>query len=88
MEVSDNVLHQANLIVRAGDRSNLLLEIMNVLSTLKITVLELNAISHKESLNASVQLSIMVKDSTHLNTIMNSLKNLKGVFEVFRVENA
>lgn len=88
MEVSDNVLHQANLIVRASDRSNLLLEIMNILSTLKITVLELNAISHKESLNASVQLSIMVKDSSHLNSIMNSLRNLKGVFEVFRVENA
>jgi GTP pyrophosphokinase len=88
MEVNDNIMHQVNLIVRAGDRTNLLLEIMNVLSTLKITVLELNAISHKESLNASVQLSIMVKDSAHLNSIINSLKNLKGVFEVFRVENA
>jgi GTP pyrophosphokinase len=85
--VTDNILHQANLIIRASDRSNLLIEIMNLLSTLKITVLELNAITHKDNLNASVQLSVMVKDGEHLRTIMNSIKNVKGVFEVLRVEH-
>jgi len=87
MSVAENIMHQVNLIIRASDRNDLLVEIMNLLATLKITVLELNAISHKDNLNASVQLSIMVKDGTHLKSVINSIKNIKGVFEVFRVEH-
>ena len=77
-------MHQVDLIVRAADRSNLLVEIMNTLSTLKITTLELNAVSHKQNLNASVQLSIMVRDGAHYTSVENSLKNIAGVFEVER----
>lgn len=86
-DVSNNILHQVSLIIRASDRSNLLVETLNVLSTLKITVLELNAISHKENLNASISVSIMVKDGQHLKGIINALKTIKGVFDVSRVEN-
>lgn len=82
--VVSNVMHQVDLIIRASDRNNLLIEIMNTLSALKITPLELNAISHKENLNASVHLSIMVKDGEHYHTVENSLKNITGVFEVER----
>ena len=82
--VINNVLHQVDLIIRASDRNNLLVEIMNTLSTLKITPLELNAVSHKENLNASVHLSIMVKDGEHYQSVENSLKNIKGVFDVER----
>lgn len=82
--VVDNVLHQVDLIIRASDRTNLLVEIMNTLSTLKITPLELNAVSHKENLNASVHLSIMVKDGEHYRSVENSLRNVNGVFEVER----
>ena len=57
---------------------------MNTLSTLKITPLELNAVTHKENLNASVHLSIMVKDGEHYQSVENSLRNIKGVFEVER----
>ena len=82
--IVNNVLHQVDLIIRASDRNNLLIEIMNTLSTLKITPLELNAVSHKENLNASVHLSIMVKDGEHYQSVENSLRNIKGVFEVER----
>ena len=82
--VVDNVLHQVDLIIRASDRPNLLIEIINTLSSLKITPLELNAVSHKENLNASVHLSIMVKDGEHYTGVENSLKNIRGVFEVER----
>ena len=85
--VANNIMHQVSLIIRASDRNNLLVETMNVLSTLKLTVLELNAISHKENLNASISVSIMVKDGNHLKGIINTLKNIRGVFEVSRVEN-
>ena len=84
--VADNIMHQANLIIRASDRNNLLVETLNTLSTLKINVLELNAISHKENLNASIELSIMIKDGNHLKNVINSLKNIKGVFDVVRAE--
>ena len=85
-DVSNNTMHQVNLIIRASDRNNLVIEIMNLLSTLKINVLEINAISHKENLNASIQISIMVKDRDHLKGVINSLKNIKGVFDVIRSE--
>ena len=86
-DISNNILHQVSLVIRASDRNNLLVETMNALSTMKVTVLELNAISHKENLNASISVSIMVKDGQHLKGIMNTLKNIKGVFDVHRVEN-
>lgn len=82
--VTENVMHQVDLIIRASDRMNLLIEIMNVLSTIKITPLELNAVSHKENLNASVHLSIMVKNGEHYRSVENALKNIPGVFEVER----
>lgn len=82
--VVDNVLHQVDLIIRASDRTNLLIEIMNTLSTLKITPLEINAVSHKENLNASIHLSIMVKDGEHYRSVENSLRNITGVFDVER----
>ncbi len=82
--VLDNVQHQVDLIIRASDRANLLVEIMNTLSVLKITTLELNAVSHKENLNASVQLSIMVKDGEQYKNVENALKNISGVYEVER----
>ena len=82
--VIDNVLHQVDLIIRASDRNNLIIEIMNTLSTLKITPLELNAVSHKQNLNASVHLSIMVKDGEHYRSVENSLRNIQGVFEIER----
>ena len=58
-----------------------------MLSTLKVNVLELNAISHKENLNASIQVSLMVKDGEQLRSIINTLKNIKGVFNVSRIEH-
>lgn len=82
--VTENVMHQVDLIIRASDRPNLLMEIINVLSTIKITPLELNAVSHKENLNASVHLSIMVKNGEHYHSVENALKNIQGVFEVER----
>ncbi len=84
-EVVDNVMHQVDLIIRASDRSNLLIDVMNTLSSLKITAIELNAVSHKENLNASVHLSIMVKDGDHYRSVENVLKNINGVFDVERV---
>lgn len=87
-DVSNNIMHQANLIIRASDRTNLIIETMNLLSTLKISVLELNAVSHKENLNASLSISIMIKDGEHLRSVINSLKQIKGVFDVVRAEKA
>ena len=83
--VTDNVMHQVDLIIRASDRANLLIEVMNTLSTIKITPLELNAVSHKQNLNASIHLSIMVKDGEHYHYVESALKNIPGVFEIERV---
>ncbi|HHU59982.1 TPA: bifunctional (p)ppGpp synthetase/guanosine-3',5'-bis(diphosphate) 3'-pyrophosphohydrolase, partial [bacterium] len=46
--IVNNILHQVDIIIRASDRSNLLIEIMNVFSQLKITVVELNALIHND----------------------------------------
>ena len=83
--VLGNVLHQVDLIIRASDRANLIIEIMNTLSTIKITPLELNAVSHKQNLNASIHLSIMVKDGEHYHSVESALRNIPGVYEIERV---
>ncbi len=83
--IVNNILHQVDIIIRASDRSNLLIEIMNVFSQLKITVVELNALIHNDTLTSSFQISIMVKNTEHFTSVLKAIKNVQGVYEVLRV---
>jgi len=77
-------MHPVDLIIQANDRPNLLVDIMNVFSQNKISVIEISATSHKQELTATLYASILVKDAEHLRSISNILSNISNVYDVKR----
>ena len=84
-EISKNMLHQADIIIRAQDRNNLLVEIINYFSLMKVSIASLNAVNNKNTLISSFQLSIMIRNKEHFNTVYSGLKNINGVIDIERV---
>jgi GTP pyrophosphokinase len=74
---------QALLCITAPDRNSLLADITMVTSELKIPIKSLNARTAKNNL-AIVEISIEIKDTSHLETAINKLKNIDGVLAVGR----
>ena len=78
--------YPVDLSVEANDRSNLLVDIMNAMSSAKITLSSIHAQlqSHNRSL-VTVTMTLYVNDLRKLNDITNILLNIKGVYGVKRV---
>ena len=77
--------YPVDIEITASDRTELLVDIMNNLSTHKISVSQLNAKTHNSTLTATVNLTIYVPDSKTLKDVFNVLTNIKGVFKIERV---
>ncbi len=74
---------QTILTVNAGDRSNLLLDIMATVSELNTRVINVNARTGKNNL-AIVELTMEISDTKQLEHTMKKLKNIEGVLSVDR----
>ena len=78
--------YPVDISLEANDRSNLLIDIMNVLSSSKVTVTSLHAqIQHQNRTMVIVTMTIYVSDSKRLNDIFNIILNIRGVYNVKRV---
>ena len=78
--------YPVDVALEANDRPNLLIDIMNTMSSAKVTVSSIHAqlMAHNRSLTL-VKMTIFVSDLKRLNDIFNILQNVKGVYEVKRV---
>ena len=78
--------YPVDISLEANDRPNLLVDIMNAMSSAKVTVSSIHAQlqSHNRSITV-VNLTIYVSDLKRLNDISNILLNVKGVYDVKRV---
>ena len=78
--------YPVDVALEANDRANLLIDIMNTMSSAKVTVSSIHAqlMSHNRSITI-VKMTIFVSDLKRLNDIFNILQNVKGVYEVKRV---
>ena len=77
--------YPVDIEITASDRGELIVDIMNNLSTHKISVSQLNAKVHNSTLTVTVTLTIYVPDSKTLKDVFNVLTNIKGVFKIERV---
>ena len=73
-----------DIIINANDRKNLLVDLMNLFVSNKVSVSQLNAKSFPETMLASFTATIFVSDAKTLQDIFNSILNVKGVYEVKR----
>ncbi len=78
--------YPVDVSLEANDRPNLVIDIMNTLTSAKVQISTIHA--QLQSHNASlvvVNLTIYVSDSKRLNDIFNIMLNIKGVYDVKRV---
>lgn len=88
---NDNVTKQrtyaTNLQYYAIDRPNLIYDISKVLTSLKATTIMARLKSDEKRLLAFGVLKIKVKDSEHVNQIINALKSIPSVVDVKRTHD-
>ncbi|ARE87433.1 GTP pyrophosphokinase [Clostridium formicaceticum] len=83
-DVGKPISFQVEIQIKATDRKGLLSELTHVLSEGKVTVNALNARTNKERV-AVLNLVLEVTSIEDLNKLMEKLKRVKGVLDVFRV---
>lgn len=77
--------YPCDLLLSAKDRNNLLMDIVNCLSTLKINLANFHARKAGNAGNVLVSVTVMVNNVEKLSNVMNVLINVPSVYEVKRV---
>lgn len=75
---------RATIQLEALDRNGLLTETTGVLSDAKLPILALSSQAGDDRI-ATIRLTIEVSDIKQLGSIMNQIRNIEGVFDVYRV---
>lgn len=78
--------YPVDVSIEANDRPNLLIDIMNAMSTAKVQISSLHAtLQHHNRAVTIVTMTIFISDSKRLTDISNILMNVKGVYNFKRV---
>lgn len=80
---SSNVSYKADITVMANDRTELLMEITNVIGEAKIPLKAINARTTRDQV-AVMNLTLEITNTEQLDNIIKKLKKVKSVFEVTR----
>lgn len=73
-----------DILIEANDRKNLIVDIMNSLSVMKVVASNLHA-SITNDQKCIINVTLLVSDVKRLSDISNQLVNIKGVFKVTRI---
>ncbi len=85
-ELNKEVSFVSNLKIVANDRTGVILDITNILATLKVSLKAINARATKDNI-AIVEISLEVSDTEQLEKVINKLSAISGVIEVTRNTN-
>ena len=70
--------------IQAYDRNGLLMEVMAVLSELKITITNINAKVQEDTKNVSINVTVDIRDISQLDFVMTKLRRIREVYTVQR----
>lgn len=76
--------YPVDLKIECYDRNNLLLDIMSVLSQKKVPVTSINGVTHPQNSTSTFSVTIYVANAQVLRDVINTLLNVKSVYEVNR----
>ncbi|MGM0651282.1 MAG: RelA/SpoT family protein [Bacillota bacterium] len=79
----DDASYPVDIEIQANDRKNLLADIMSDVNESKIEVTAVSARADKNK-DATIQMTLVVRDQVHLDQIMNKIGKVKDVFSVRR----
>ncbi len=77
--------YQVDVLIKATDRPNLLVDIMSTLSFNKTMINNLHANLTNSNLDCFITMSIFVSDAKRLEDLFGIIRSVKGVYEVIRV---
>lgn len=77
--------YPCDLLISAKDRPNLLMDIVNSLSSLKINMVNFHARKAGNAGNVLISATIMVNNIKKINDVINILLNVPNIYEVKRV---
>lgn len=80
---SDESFH-VGIDIQAYDRASILMEVMAVLSELKITITNINAKVQEDTKNVSINLVVDIRDISQLDFVMTKLRRIREVYTVQR----
>ena len=78
------VSYQAELAIKAYDRTSLLFEITNVISEAKVPLKAINARTNKDNI-AIMNITLEISDTEQLEKIIKNIRKIEGLFEVSRI---
>ena len=70
--------------IQAYDQAGILMEVMAVLSELKITITNINAKVQEDTKNVSINLVVDIRDISQLDFVMTKLRRIREVYTVQR----
>ena len=76
--------YPVDVLIQAGDRNNLLVDIMSTLTAAKVSINNLHA-RLVNSGNVEISATLMVSDAKRLNDVFNILRSVNGVYSITRV---
>jgi len=79
-----NIAYQADIQIMAIDRYGLLTDVTSILADIKISVRAVNARTTRDNI-AIINLTLEITSKEQLEKIMNKLKALDGVTDVYRI---
>lgn len=77
--------YPVDIMVEASDRPSLLADILNILSSQKITCTSAHARLNTNTYITSISLTIHVPNTDKLNSVFNAIHNVDGVLNVSRI---
>ena len=77
--------YPVDISIECYDRNNLLIDVLNCFSQIKVQVYKVNAEYHASNNTTTISVTVMVKDVAYLNTLTQQLLNINSVYDIRRV---
>ena len=76
--------YPVDVLIQAGDRNNLIVDIMSTLTSAKVSINNLHARLNNVG-GVDISATLMVSDAKRLNDVFNILRSVNGVYSITRV---
>lgn len=77
--------YPVDISIECYDRNNLLIDVLNCFSQIKVQVYKVNAKYHASNNTTTISVTVMVKDVAYLSTLTQQLLNINSVYDIRRV---
>lgn len=77
--------YPVDISIECYDRNNLLIDVLNCFSQIKVQVYKVNVKYHASNNTTTISVTVMVKDVAYLNTLTQQLLNINSVYDIRRV---